>query len=181
MFNGFSILRHIMEQCALGGCSMNPLLPTRNFFHAGYVVRNIGAVMDNMRAQFGVARWKVLTLPEGSPATALGMAYVGETMIELVEVDPEGELMAIHQGFAPTSEGEARLNHLAYLLDSEEELQTVIASFEASGVATAWLASFGDIFSGYYYADTRAQLGHYSEFICLGSEGREFLAEVPRN
>jgi hypothetical protein len=161
--------------------TMGSPLPARKFFHTGYVVRNIEAAMDNMREQFGVSRWKVLQLPGESSVTALGFAYFGETMIELVEVDRNHEPLAIHQGFTPSADGEARLNHLAYLVESEEALQAVAARFETSGVTAAWLASFGDVFSRYYYADTKAQLGHYLEFVCLGRAGCDFLADVPRN
>jgi hypothetical protein len=160
---------------------MSLTLPNRAFFHVGYLVRNLAAVMENMGKQFGVTSWKVLQLPEGSPATAMGFAYAGDAMIEMIEVDPEGELLPIHRGFAPRSNGEARLNHLAYLVESEDELGALIASFEAAGVTTAWVDSFGDIFSRYYYADTTAQLGHFSEFVCLGPAGRDFLADIPRN
>jgi hypothetical protein len=155
--------------------------PFRNFFHAGYVVCDMAKVVENMRDRFGVGKWKVLPLPEGAPARALGFAYVQGTMIELVEVDPRGELLPIHRGWVPQSESEAKLNHLAYLLDGEDELRALVARFENAGISTAWLESFGDIFSHYYYADTTAQLGHYSEFVCLGPAGRDFLAEVPRN
>jgi hypothetical protein len=155
--------------------------PFRNFFHAGYVVRDMAKVMDDMRDRFGVAKWKVLPLPEGSPASALGFAYVGETMIELVEVDPNGDLLPIHRGWVPDAAAGARLNHMAYFVDSDDELSALIGRFEASGVATARLEGFGDIFTRYYYADTVAQLGHYTEFVCLGPGGRDFLASVPRN
>lgn len=155
--------------------------PFRNFFHAGYVVRDLDQAMANLRETFGVSRWKVLPMPEGTPARAIGFAYAGETMIELVEVDPAGELLPIHRGWVPEREADARLNHLAYRLDSEDELRALVAWFEGAGVATARLESFGDIFSLYYYADTTAQLGHYSEFVCLGPAGLDFLAEIPRN
>jgi hypothetical protein len=155
--------------------------PFRNFFHAGYVVRDMQKVMDAMRDTFGVGRWKVLPLPEGAPARALGFAYAGESMIELVEVDPAGELLPIHRGWTPQAAAEAKLNHLAYMLDSEDELFAVQARFEAKGVRTAWREPFGEIFSQYYYADTTAQLGHYTEFVCLGPAGRDFLTSIPRN
>lgn len=160
---------------------MSLLLPCRNLFHLGYVVLDLEKVMDNMRERFGVAKWKVLSLPEGAPAKAIGFAYVQETMIELVEVDLAQELMAIHRGWIPQSTSDAKLNHVAYLVDSEDELASLVDRFEAAGVATAWLDSFGDIFSRYYYADTTAQLGHFTEFVCLGPAGRDFLAQVPRN
>ena len=156
-------------------------LPFRNLFHLGYVVLDLEKVIDNMRERFGVANWKVLPLPEGAPAKAIGFAYVQDTMIELVEVDLRQELLPIHRGWLPQSEAEARLNHVAYMVDSEEELMAQIDRFEAAGVATAWLESFGDIFSRYYYADTTAQLGHFTEFVCLGPAGRDFLAQIPRN
>jgi hypothetical protein len=160
---------------------MSLALPIRNFFHAGYVVLNLEKAMAGMRQTFGVADWKVLPLPEGTPASAIGFAYVQDRMIELVELDLRQELMAIHRGFVPESDGEARLNHLAYMLDSEDELLSLVAHNEAAGLATAWLEPFGDIFSWYYYADTKAQLGHFTEFVCLGPAGRDFLAAVPRN
>jgi len=156
-------------------------LPFRSFFHLGYVVLDLEQVMDNMRRQFGVAEWKVLPLPEGAPAKAIGLAYVQQTMIELVEVNLRQELLPIHRGWIPQRAGEAKLNHVAYMVDSDDELLSLIDRFEAAGVATAWLESFGDIFSRYYYADTTAQLGHFTEFVCLGPAGRDFLAQVPRN
>src|SRR5438067_394502 len=96
--------------------------PFRNFFHAGYVVLDMAKVVDNMTARFGVEEWKILPLPAGSPAKAIGFAYVQESMIELVELDLAQELLPIHRGLLPHSDSEARLNHLTYMLDSEEEL-----------------------------------------------------------
>ena len=160
---------------------MSPLLPFRSLFHLGYVVIDLEKVMADMRDRFGVAKWTVLPLPEGAPAKAIGFAYAGDHMIELVEVDLRQELMSIHRDWLPADPGEARLNHVAYIVDSEDELRSVIDRFEAAGVATAWLDSFGDIFSRYYYADTTAQLGHFTEFVCLGPAGKDFLAQVPRN
>lgn len=160
---------------------MGPLLPFRKLFHLGYVVVDLEMVMADMGARFGVRRWKILPLPEGAPAKAIGFAYTGETMIELVEVDLRQELMPIHRGWLPAKPGGARLNHVAYMLDSEDELLSVVERFEAAGVPTVQLDSFGDIFSRYYYADTTAELGHFSEFVCLGPAGGDFLAEVPRN
>lgn len=159
-----------------------PLVPPfRALFHLGYVVVDLQQVMHRMGETFGVSRWKVLPLPEGAPAKAIGFAYVQDTMIELVEVDLRQELLPIHRGWLPAAADEARLNHVAYMLDSEEELLALVARHEAAGIETAWLESFGDIFSRYYYADTTAQLGHFSEFVCLGPAGRDFLAQIPRN
>jgi hypothetical protein len=156
-------------------------LPLRNLFHLGYVVIDLERAMAGMRDRFGVADWKIVPLPEGSPAKAIGFAYAQGTMMELVELDLRVELMAIHRGFVPASPAEARLNHVAYLLDGEDELFAQKRRFEDAGIATVWHDAFGDIFSHYYYADTTALLGHFTEFVTLGPAGRDFLAAVPRN
>jgi hypothetical protein len=153
----------------------------RHFFHTGYVVRNADKVMENMRDQFGIGRWKVLRLGEGFAASALAYAYANDVMIELVEVNLKQELRVFHRGWIPESDTDARLNHLAYLVDSGEGLSPLIDQFKAAGVETVWRAGFGDVFSEYCYVDTVAQLGHFCEFVCLGSAGRDFLADIPRN
>jgi hypothetical protein len=160
---------------------MSPPSPFRNFFHAGYVVLDMAKVVGSMKDRFGVERWKILPLPEGAPAKAIGFAYAQQNLIELVELDLSQELLPIHRGWLPQSENEAKLNHLAYMLDSEEELAAVMGRFEAKNISTAWLDTFGEIFSHYYYADTTAELGHFTEFVCLGPAGRDFLADIPRN
>jgi hypothetical protein len=161
---------------------MNFQPPFRNSFHAGYIVRDLAQAVASMRNEFDVEHWKILPLPDGAPARAIGMAYVHGTMIELIEVGPKQEAMAISRGWIPPRpDAVARLNHLAYLLDSEEELVSLVGRFEAAGITTASLDSLGDVFSRSYYADTRAQLGHLTEFVCLGPAGPAFLADVPRN
>ena len=149
-------------------------------FHVGYVVLDIEKVMANMRRDFGVTDWKILPLPAGSPATAIAMAYIHGVMIELVAVDTGQPLMSIHDGWLPTSDEGARLNHVAYLLDSEEQWRATQVHFGEVGIELPVVAKFGGIFD-YFYADTATQLGHFSEFVCLGPEGKDFLASIPRN
>ncbi len=149
-------------------------------FHVGYVVLDIEKVMANMRRDFGVTDWKILPLPAGSPATAIAMAYVRGAMIELVAVDTGQELMSIHDGCLPASDEDARLNHVAYMLDSEEQWRAAQVHFGEVGIDLPVVMKFGEIFD-YFYADTVASLGHFSEFVCLGPEGKEFLASIPRN
>jgi hypothetical protein len=151
------------------------------FFHTGYVVRNVDAVMDVMRRQFGIAQWKVLRLDEGYASTALAYAYSNDSLIELVEVNLRQELRVIHRDWVPEDETQARLNHVAYVVDDAESLDALIERFGAAGLKTAWRSSFRDVFSDYCYIDTVARLGHFCEYACLGPAGREFLADIPRN
>ncbi len=149
----------------------------RNHFQLGYVVRNLDPVIEHMRDKFGVAKWQVNVLPKSAPARVLGFAYVQQVMIELIEARPERE--TIYRDWIPESDTAARLHHLGYMIDGDEEWRTTIGQFESSGFRNA-LADSSDFFD-YYYADTVAQLGHYCELIRLKPAGRAFWATVPHN
>ena len=149
----------------------------RNHFQLGYVVRNLDPAIEEMRGKFGVAKWQVNVLPKSAPARVLGFAYVQQVMIELIEARPERE--TIYRDWIPEFDAAARLHHLGYMIDSDEEWRATIGQFEGSGFRSA-LTDSSDFFD-YYYADTVAQLGHYCELIRLKPAGRAFWANVPRN
>jgi len=150
-------------------------------FHTGYVVRNADKVMQNMQDKFGIGKWKVIRLGSGYASSALAYAYAQDAMIELVEVNPNEALRVIHRDWVPACDTDAKLNHLAYLVDDKPGLSPLVDRFKAAGVETVWRAGFRDIFSDYCYVDTVAQLGHFCEFACLGPAGHDFLADIPRN
>ena len=145
----------------------------------GYVVTDFDKAAEGFRTRYGIDRWKVIPLDAGSPSSRIAMAYLGNTIFELVEVDLSVELLDIHRGWLPEDPAEARLNHVAFMLDSLEEWQGAQDQFRGAGVAMPVSMSFGDIFE-FFYADTVAQLGHWSEFLCLGPAGKDFLADIPR-
>ena len=145
----------------------------------GYVVTDFDRAAEKFRTRYGIDRWKVVPLDPGSPSSRIAMAYLGDTIFELVEVDLSVELLDIHRGWLPEDPGEARLNHVAFMLDSLGAWQGAQDQFRAQDVAMPVCMSFGDIFE-FFYADTVAQLGHWSEFLCLGTAGKEFLADIPR-
>jgi hypothetical protein len=149
----------------------------RNHFQLGYVVRNLDPAIEQMRGKFGVAKWQINVLPKSAPARVLGFAYVQQVMIELIEARPERE--TIYRDWIPQSDTAARLHHLGYMIDSDEEWLSTIGQFEGAGFRTA-LAEGSDFFD-YYYSDTVAQLGHYCELIRLKPAGRAFWANVPHN
>jgi hypothetical protein len=150
----------------------------RNHFQLGYVVRDLDQAIEHMRDKFGVAKWQLNVLPKSAPARALGFAYVQQVMIELIEARPERE--TIYRDWIPASDTGAKLHHLGYMIDGDEEWRSIIGQFEGSGFRTALADSSGDFFD-YYYSDTVAQLGHYCELIRLKPAGRAFWANVPHN
>ena len=145
----------------------------------GYVVTDFEQASAKLGERYGIDRWKVLPLDPGSPASRIAMAYVGDIIFELVEVDLAVELLPIHRGWLPANPADARFNHVAFMLDSLDAFDGAQEHFRKLGVDVPVRMTFGDIFE-FFYADTVAELGHWSEFLCLGPAGADFLADVPR-
>lgn len=145
----------------------------------GYVVTDFDQAAVKFRERYGIDKWKVVPLGPGSASSRIAMAYVGDVIFELVEVDLSVELMDIHRGWLPADPGEARFNHVAFMLDSLEKWQATQEQFRTEGVAIPVSMSFGDVYE-FFYADTVSQLGHWSEFICLKPGGKDFMADIPR-
>ncbi len=145
----------------------------------GYVVTDFDQAAVKFRARYGIDQWKVTELGPGSASSRIAMAYVGDVIFELVEVDLSVKLLDIHRGWLPASPSEARFNHVAFMLDSLEAWHGAQAQFREMGAAIPLAMSFGEVYE-FFYADTVSQLGHWSEFICLKPGGEAFMAEIPR-
>lgn len=158
---------------------MSSLRLFSTMLHLGYVVTDLERVKARMRVDHGINEWLEVPLAPDSSATRIALAGVGETTLELVEVDPAGDLLPIHADWLPAAPEAARFNHVAYLLDTKADWQAAQELFRQRGVAIPLAMPFGEAFE-FFYADTVPDLGHWSEFICLGPAGREFLAQIPR-
>lgn len=157
---------------------MTPVL-YRHFFQLGYVVRDLDGAMRTLRDRMGVKRWEVRELPSDAPGRALAFAYVGGTMLELVDIRPERD--TIYRDWIPQDDASLRLHHLGYLIDDEAEWRAAVAQFEASGFAAALVGGIEGRMQ-WHYADTVAALGHYSELVRFTSDaGRSYWADVPHN
>ena len=150
----------------------------RNHFQVSYIVRNIDGAVETMREKFGVPKWEIRRSPNNPLATALGFAYVQELMIELIEAIPDAD--SVFRGWVPDSDTGLRLHHLGYFAEDEADWNAVLGQFAAGGYRTALKGSIGDLLD-YYYADTLAQLGHYTEVVHLRPGGGAYWANVPRN
>lgn len=154
-----------------------PVMPS-DFFQFGYVVRSVEGAIRTMRDKMGVTQWQVNELPPGAPGRALAFAYVNDKMIELVDVWPDAD--SIYNDLIPDNDDELRLHHLGYMIEDEADWRVRIAQFEHAGFTPALVG--GNSGMEWYYSDTRAVLGHYTELIRFKSEaGRAFWANVPNN
>jgi hypothetical protein len=150
----------------------------RHHFQTAYVVRDLAGASAAFREHLGISKWHVLPLPDGSPVRRIGLAYVQNLMIELIEADPGQE--SIYRSWVPESDTAARFHHHGFLIDNTDEFHQAARQFEASGFRTAMAGNSGDILD-FHYADTVDQLGHFCELVHLRPAGQDFFAAVPQN
>lgn len=148
------------------------------FFQLGYVTRDLDAAIAAYRARFGPIEF-LINEPVGidgaaAPTRRIAMAYIDDVMTELIEPDPAQQ--TIYDEALPAEPGVIRLHHLGYLIDDH---QAMLQRLGALGYAVPLHGSLPGALD-YSYADTRAELGHFSEFIRLDEGGRAFFEAVPR-
>lgn len=147
------------------------------FFQLGYVTKNVDEGCAALQDRFGAVEFMITSPPpmDGvpSPTRRIALAYIDDVMVEVIEPDPAQQ--TIYSEFV-RGDRSLMLHHLGYYID---DYATTLRRLGELGYATPLHGSFGDTLD-YIYADTRADLGHYSEFIRLGEEGRAFFGSAPR-
>jgi hypothetical protein len=157
---------------------VDPSLLSGKFFQAGYIVRDLDQGLAAMSARAGVANWRVVRLPAGSPIDGIACAYVNGVMLELIAVD-DGNVPQVYRNHIPHFADGARFHHLGFMMASEEEFNAAIERSQAAGIGEA--AKFDNRGVLSYYADSFAQVGHYCEYVHLKPERQDYFANVPHN
>jgi hypothetical protein len=149
------------------------------FFQLGYVTQELDAACDAFRTRFADIEFQKIDpqpLEDGvvPPTKRIALAYIDDVMVELIE--PNSEQKTIYDEHIPAEPGAIKLHHLGYLIDDYAE---TLGQLQAAGHPVPLHGSFGDALD-YIYADTRPELGHYTEFIRLGDAGRAHFDSLPR-
>jgi len=108
----------------------------------------------------------------------IGLAYVGATELEVIQ--PLGEDVQIYRDFLPRDGFVIRFHHIARFLETRQDYDQQFAAFQKMGKHLPIIGDFAGRAS-YFYADFRAELGHYIECITFTQEGREWVKSIPRN
>lgn len=148
------------------------------FFQLGYVTRDLDAAIAQYRKRFGEVEFAVNEPPaiNGVPAPTrrIALAWIDEVMTEIIEPDPAQT--TIYDDLVPATAGPIALHHFGYLIDDHEAM---LQRCTDMGYAVPMAGKMPGAL-GYIYADTRAELGHWVEFITLEEGGRQFFGSVPR-
>lgn len=148
------------------------------FFQLGYVTRDLDAALAGWRERFGAIEFLV-TEPAvidgvAPPTRRIALAYIDAVMIEIIEPDPGQQ--TIYDDALAEDPGVIRLHHLGHLIDDHAAMLTRLATMGYDVPLHGTMPGILD----YSYADTRADLGHFSEFIRLDEGGHAFFGAVPR-
>lgn len=149
------------------------------FFQLGYVTRDLDSACAAYREKFGPVEFTINTPGpiNGAPAPTrrIALAYIDDVMTEIIEPDPGQR--TIYDDAVPASAGPIRLHHFGYLIDDH---QAMLKRLEQMGYEVPLHGSMAGVLD-YSYADSRADLGHFCEFIRLEEAGRAYFDSVPRN
>lgn len=148
------------------------------FFQFGYVTRDLDAACAAFRERFGQVEFLVsepAPIDGNAPPTRrIALTYIDAVMTEIIEPDPAQT--TIYDDHIPATYGPIRLHHFGYLIDDHEAM---LDRLRGMGYGVPMFGSMPGVLD-YSYADTRADLGVWSEFIRLDEGGRSFFGAVPR-
>jgi Glyoxalase/Bleomycin resistance protein/Dioxygenase superfamily len=161
-----------------------PDTPRVGFYQVAYVTNDFERALRQCTLTHGArefARMPAIQYEIG-PGRAVvcnvGLAYVGATEIEVIE-PLEGDV-AVYRDALPTEGFALRFHHLARLYDTREEVEAQIAVYRREGRALP-VDGTSPGSARYYYADFRAELGHYIEGVWFEPASRAWLGTIPRN
>ena len=150
----------------------------RGFFQFGYVTRDVEAAIAAFCSNFGAVEFMVNDPPaiDGQPARTrrVALAWIDDVMTEIIEPDPMQK--TIYDDHLPAAVGPIRLHHFGYLIDDH---QAMLDRLRGMGYDVPMAGSMAGALD-YVYADTRRDLGIWSEFIRLDEGGKALFGAVPR-
>ena len=156
------------------------------FFQVAYVTGDLERATRELGLLYGVPRFQVnhgaqIETRAGSARADFALAFVGEQQLEIIQ--PAGGADGIYRDALPADGSALRLHHFGRLITDPAQWSQVRGAVSASGLDIPVSGSYcheGVPLMHYLYADARATLGHYLEFMCRTEAGREIFAQVPR-
>lgn len=155
---------------------MQSIVPLSRFFQLGYVTREIDEGVEHFSKRFGIRNFKHMRNMTGH-SRHIALAYIGDLMIEIIE--PNDPVNGLYSSAVPSEPGPCRLHHHGFLIEGAEEWAALSSGLIAQGIEIVSSADIGAMH--FLYADARAELGHFVEYIWLAQAGREMFASVPQN
>ncbi|UXJ50291.1 VOC family protein [Pseudomonas citronellolis] len=151
------------------------------FFQIAYVTNDLDQAMQVLGEQYGIKRYHSMRdIPfDADTQISIATAYVGDTMIEIIE--PKGKGTSLYDTVLPSgTEFVIRHHHMGHLFTAEADWTRVQALLAESGHPVVYRGGYEGVLEA-IYVDTRPILGHYLEYIYCTPAGLEFMNQAPRN
>lgn len=160
------------------------LKPLGNFFQHGYVTNDFDRALAHF-ADYGVTRFTemrnidIQVMGDRCATLSVALGYYGPLQIEVIQ--PEGGECQVHRDGLPQDGFALRLHHHGFLLHDEQQFFALRESYAARGAPACIEGHNPRSGNRYFYADTRAELGHYIEYIYMSQEGARAYSQIPQN
>jgi hypothetical protein len=153
-----------------------------NIFQICYVTADLNAGMRQLTATHGIDRFRVKSDVESLPGMPTmrmhqAHAYVGQMQIEMIQ--PAGGDDALYRDVCAADGHSLRFHHYGLWVDDAAEFDGLSPALAEQNVPVAFSSWIPDV-GGAIYADMRATLGHYLEYVhLLPAAKRDYYADVP--
>lgn len=146
------------------------------FYQFGFVASDLDAATAYYAENYGIKNFRRKQVSEWMESAH---CWAGDVMIELLQLKADAD--PIYDGYAPDNPEAVRLHHHGYRIADISSWNSVEKMIEKAGFG---MPMRGAVMNGdlrYIYADTRAHLGVYSEFVYLTGSATKIYDDLPHN
>jgi hypothetical protein len=156
--------------------------PLFRFSQVSYATTNLEHACLVLGMTYGIPRFSIsrgagVDSPAGKIKIDVAQAFVGDRHIEIIE--PAGGPDGLYRDVLPRSGFAVRHHHFGHIADRAAEWDRIQSFIATRGWQIALAGNYFDMMH-YAYVDTRAELGHYLEFMFQTEKGRDLFKDVPR-
>jgi Glyoxalase/Bleomycin resistance protein/Dioxygenase superfamily len=160
------------------------LRPFANLVQHGYVTTDLDRALQRF-AEYGASEFARSgeidshMIGDRRAIMSVAMGCMGPLMIEVIH--PISGQCEVFRDALPAEGFAVRLHHVGYRVDDAATFEALRQAYPARGCPLVMDGQNSRTGTRYFYADTRAELGHYVEYICPSEQGAREYAALPQN
>ena len=157
-------------------------IPLFRFSQVSYATSDVEHAAAVLGSVYGIERFQIdrgseVDSPAGKIVIDVAQAFAGDLHVEIIQ--PAGGADALYREVLSQRGFSVRLHHFGHLTRSADEWARILDFISARRWRVVLGGNYRDLIH-YAYVDTRAELGHYLEFMYQTDRGRDMFSSVPR-